>query len=90
MYPSPCSQPTASSSSRSGVHIQVTAGRPFTSSQTGVSSTAACADIRPPRLAGLARSGDSGAVGMQGRVLRDPDPRQPAPPGSRAAMRPNR
>src|SRR5690348_12267335 len=53
MWPSPCSQPVASSSSRSGVHIHVTAGSPFTSSQTGTSSTAAdSASIRPRRLPG--------------------------------------
>src|SRR5436190_19858318 len=51
MYPSPCSQPTASSSSWSGVHIQVTAGSPFTSSQTGHSSTTAeSARMRPLRF----------------------------------------
>src|ERR1041385_4054612 len=42
----------ASSSSRSGVHIQVTSGAPFTSSQTGTSSTAAWSAIRPPRFSG--------------------------------------
>src|SRR5215213_11021817 len=61
----------ASSSRRSGVHIQVTTGLPFTSSQTGTSSTAACSDMRPPRLAGWVRSGESGAVGIQGGVLHD-------------------
>src|SRR5215210_4840510 len=61
----------ASSSSRSGVHIQVTAGRPFTSSQTGTSSTAASADIRPLRFGGWIRSGESGAVGIERRVLQD-------------------
>src|SRR5215207_6724705 len=74
MYPSPWSQPTASSSSSSGVHIQVTAGRPFTSSQTAVSSTAASSDIRPPRLGGRRGSVESGTVGIQGRVLHDPHP----------------
>jgi hypothetical protein len=34
------------------VHIQVTAGRPLTSSQTGTSSTAASSDILPPRFEG--------------------------------------
>src|SRR5207245_4780815 len=58
---SPCSQPVASSSSRSGVHIHVTAGSPFTSSQTGTSSTAAdSASIRPRRDPGLA----PGATGL--------------------------
>src|SRR3954453_16663252 len=71
MYPSPCSQPIASSSSRSGVHIQVTTGRPFTSSQTGTSSTAASSDIRPPRFAGRISSGESGVVGIERRVLQD-------------------
>ena len=61
----------ASSSSRSGVHIQVTTGRPFTSSQTGTSSTAASSDMRPPRLAGRISSGDSGAVGIERRVLQN-------------------
>src|SRR5258705_4330620 len=61
----------ASSSSRSGVHIQVTTGRPFTSSQTGTSSTAASSDIRPPRLAGPASSGESGVVGIERRVLQN-------------------
>src|SRR3954468_14429916 len=52
MYPSPCSQPTANSSSWSGVHIHVTAGSPFTSSQTGHSSTTAeSACMRPLRFA---------------------------------------
>src|SRR5689334_19870841 len=40
MYPSPNNHPTTSSSSRSGVHIQVTAGAPFSSSHTAASSTA--------------------------------------------------
>src|SRR3954462_7066653 len=71
MYPSPCSQPIASSSSRSGVHIQVTTGRPFTSSQTGTSSTAASSDIRPLRLTGRISSGESGAVGIERGVLHD-------------------
>ena len=52
IYPSPCSHPTASSSSWSGVHIQVTAGRWFTSSQTGVSSTAASRPSPILRLTG--------------------------------------
>src|SRR5215208_3840622 len=64
----------ASSSSSSGVHIQVTTGRPFTSSQTGTSSTAACSDIRPPRLAGRASSGESGAVAIERRVLQNAYP----------------
>src|SRR5919112_4236363 len=71
MYPSPWSQPIASSSSRSGVHIQVTTGLPFTCNQTGTSSTTASSDIRPPRLAGWLRSVESGTVGIQGGVLHD-------------------
>src|ERR1043166_9385256 len=63
----------ASSSSRSGVHIQVTSGVPFTSSQTGTSSTAAGSAIRPPRLAGRigppGGSGFPGAGGMESGVL---------------------
>ena len=46
MYPSPCSHPTTSSSSCAGVHIHVTAGTPFTSSQTGASSTASRGWVR--------------------------------------------
>ena len=53
------------------MHIQVTAGREFTSSQTGTSSTAARSLIRPPRLAGRRTSGESGAVGIEGRVLQN-------------------
>jgi len=73
MYPSPLSHPTANSSRSSGVHIHVTSGVPFTSSQTGTSSTAASSDIRPPRFSGRRGSGGSGAVGMEGRVLGDAD-----------------
>src|SRR5919109_3410064 len=69
----------ASSSSRSGVHIQVTTGRPLTSSQTGTSSTAADSDILPPRLAGCCNSVDSGTVGIEGGVLRDAYPLQNHP-----------
>jgi len=50
------------------VHIQVTTGRRLTSSQTGTSSTTASSDMRPPRLAGRLRSGESEA-GMEGGAV---------------------
>src|SRR5881409_3432193 len=78
MYPSPCSHPVANSSSWSGVHIQVTAGSPFTSSQTGTSSTAAdSASIRPRRLPGC----------RSGAVVSDPG-REPGVPRSRFVVDP--
>src|SRR5512146_673701 len=66
MYPSPCSQPAASSSRWSGVHIHVTTGSPFTSSHTGHSSTRAeSAVIRPRRDpgGGTSRSGLAEVLG---------------------------
>src|SRR5688572_2812129 len=75
MYPSPWSQPTASSSSWSGVHIHVTAGSPFTSSQTGHSSTTAeSACIRPLRSPGCLRF--SAVFGVEMWPLLDSDPVQ--------------
>src|SRR5688572_12644314 len=78
----------ASSSRRSGVHIQVTTGWPLTSSQTATSSTAADSDILPPRFAGCSKSVDSGTVGIQRWILRDAHPLEHDPigqPGSYAA-----
>src|SRR5918998_1424536 len=74
MKPSPNNQPKASSSRRSGVHIQVTTGRLFTCSQTATSSTAADSDILPPRFEGCSNSVDSGTVGIQCGILGDAHP----------------
>src|SRR5947209_17602530 len=79
MYPSPWSHPVASSSSWSGVHIQVTAGSPFTSSHTGSSSTTAeSTSMRPRREAGVRGSG----LWTRGTSLA-PSPEPPAPERSR-------
>src|SRR5438034_539250 len=77
MYPSPCSHPVASSSSWSGVHIQVTAGSPLTSSHTGHSSTTAeSARMRPARSPGFGEGGGGGlgfaeVFGVEMRPLLD-------------------
>src|SRR5439155_24284865 len=58
-----------SSSSWSGVHIHVTVGSPFTSSQTGTSSTAAeSACIRPRRDPGWRGSGCADVFGVEMRT----------------------
>src|SRR5665647_945495 len=71
MYPSPYSQPTTSSGNWWGVHIQVTALSPFTSSHTGASSTESC------RVIARAPVSVCDPLRPQCRALRQPDARHP-------------